>query len=125
MMTLRRLLIVDDEATLVELLAEFFRSHGFEVVTALNASEGLAEVSRNRPSVILMDGVMPGLTGWDVLRQLKTEPRTRQIPIVMMTGHIIDVARSNTLGAAALIMKPFSPPQLLETIDRVLVSGPA
>jgi CheY-like chemotaxis protein len=75
--------------------------------------------------VILMDVMMPGLTGWAALRQLKADHRTRGIPVVMMTGHIIDTSdpAGDHASVAALLMKPCTPAVLLETVDRVLGDG--
>jgi twitching motility two-component system response regulator PilH len=118
------LLIVDDEPSYTEVLAEACEERGFEVDTANTASAGVQKALQRAPTVILMDVMMPGLTGWEALRQLTTDPRTRTIPVVMMTGRQIDT--SDPVGphteAAALILKPFQPEALFEVLDRVLGS---
>ena len=116
------MLIVDDEPTYVELLAELFGDHGFDVFTAATAGDAVQKATLLTPSVILMDVMMPGLTGWEALRQLKADERTSAIPVVMMTGHIIDHAerKGPYSQAAALIMKPCTPSTVIETIDGVL-----
>jgi CheY-like chemotaxis protein len=116
------LLIVDDEVTYLEVLAEFFQEHGYRVITSASAGDGLQKAVLLTPSVILMDVMMPGLTGWAALSQLKDDPRTRDIPVVMMTGRIIDT--SDPAGphhaAAALLIKPSTPAAIIETVDRAL-----
>jgi CheY-like chemotaxis protein len=118
-------LIVDDERPYVELLAELFSEHGYKVFTAISAGDAVQKATLLTPDVVLMDVMMPGLTGGEALRQLKADPRTRDIPVVMMTGHIIDHSRSKGpyAQAAALIMKPCTPAEMIETIDAVLRQG--
>lgn len=115
-------LIVDDEESYVELLSELFGDHGFDVFTAATAGDAVQKATLLTPNVILMDVMMPGLTGWEALRQLKLDSRTSSIPVVMMTGHIIDSsdAKGPYAQAAALIMKPCTPAEVIETVDGVL-----
>jgi len=116
------LLIVDDEVTYLEVLAVFFQDHGYKVITASSAGDGLQKAVLLTPSVILMDVMMPGLTGWAALHQLKLDPRTRDIPVVMMSGRTIDT--SDPTGphraATALLMKPSTPQTIIETVARAL-----
>lgn len=115
-------LIVDDEASYVELLAELFGNHGFDVFTAASAGDGVQKATLLTPDVILMDVMMPGRTGLEALRQLKDDARTHAIPVVMMTGHILPPPdpKGPYSHASALIMKPCTPVEMIETVDRVL-----
>jgi CheY-like chemotaxis protein len=74
-----------------------------------------------RPNAVLMDLTLSGLSGWDALKALKADPRTSEIPVVIMTGHLVDTAANGPhLQAAAVLMKPFLPMKLFETLDRVI-----
>jgi two-component system, chemotaxis family, response regulator PixH len=115
------LLIVDDEPTYLQLLACFCGDHGYEVATSAAAGDGVQKALLLNPGVILMDVTMPGLTGWAALQQLKSDPRTSTIPVVMMTGNFVDTSASNgpQAQASAVLMKPIPPAVLIETLERV------
>jgi twitching motility two-component system response regulator PilH len=120
----RSLLIIDDEPGYLWLLAEMCGDHGFEVSTAGTAEEGLRKAQAGRPSVILMDLTMPGLGGCEALRRLTAHgAETQDIPVVLMTGRLIDGAEREGLHAAAAILaKPIELTTLVETLDQVLAS---
>ena len=81
-----RVLIVDDSPTALYLLRTVFESEHYDVVTATDGIEGLDEVHRRAPDLIVTDSVMPGLDGFALLRRLRADPATRQIPVVMLTS---------------------------------------
>jgi CheY-like chemotaxis protein len=113
-------LVVDDEKSCLDILVKLLENHGFDVATASTAAEGLQKARLLLPTAILMDVVMPTQTGPDALRLLKADPRTQGIPIVMMTGHIVNTADPEFKGAAGFLAKPITPSRLISTIDRVL-----
>jgi CheY-like chemotaxis protein len=116
-------LIIDDEAGYLWLLENLCSEHGFEVITAESAGDGIQKAVLLTPQVILMDVTMAGQTGWEALRQLKTDPRTSAIPVVMMTGHLIDISDPDGphVAAWALLTKPIMPATLIETLQRALI----
>jgi two-component system cell cycle response regulator DivK len=120
-------LVVDDDVNTRDAYAEYLRLNGFVVVTAGSGLEGLEIAKRARPDVILMDAVMPGMEGWTVIKLLKADPRTRAIPVVLLTGHTqpSDYARARECGADALIAKPCVPEELVRVLkDMVRRAGP-
>ena len=81
-----RVLVVDDSPTALYLLRTVFESEQYDVVTATDGNEGLDEVHRRAPDLIVTDSVMPGLDGFALLRRLRENPATRLIPVVMLTS---------------------------------------
>jgi two-component system cell cycle response regulator DivK len=115
-------LVVDDDVNAREAYAEYLRLNGFEVVTAGDGLEAL-EIARSAlPDVVLLDAELPGIEGWRVLEELKADPRTRAIPVVLLTGHTLpaDYARARACGAEALIAKPCVPDELVRRLKSVV-----
>ncbi len=81
-----RVLVVDDSPTALYLLRTVFEGEQYDVVTATDGIEGLDEVHRRAPDLIVTDSVMPGLDGFALLRRLRDDPATRRIPVVMLTS---------------------------------------
>jgi DNA-binding NtrC family response regulator len=116
----QRLLIVDDEASIRDMLAFFFHKRGFEVLTASNFTEGLASSQRSSPDLILCDIKMPDGNGLDLLRKVKAEsPKT---PVIMITAHTStpDAIEAMKAGAVDYIAKPFNIEELGLIVDRAL-----
>lgn len=121
-MTEPTVLIVDDETDVSEVLTFSLRREGFRVITAAEAAEGLACATAEDPDVILLDVMMPGISGWEMLERLKADDATRSIPVVMLTvlGEPRYVERAEALDAAGFIRKPFKPDEVVRTIHTVL-----
>jgi DNA-binding NtrC family response regulator len=116
----QRLLIVDDEASIRDMLAFFFHKRGFEVQTASNFTEGLAAALRSTPDLVLSDIKMPDGNGLDLLRKIKAEsPKT---PVIMITAHTStpDAIEAMKAGAVDYIAKPFNVEELGLIVDRAL-----
>jgi signal transduction histidine kinase/DNA-binding response OmpR family regulator len=100
-----RVLVVDDDQTARELMRRLLAKEGFDVITATDGREGLELARKFEPSVITLDVMMPGLDGWDVLKELKTDPALADIPVIMVT--MLDESdRGYSLGAADFMTKP-------------------
>jgi signal transduction histidine kinase/DNA-binding response OmpR family regulator len=100
-----RVLVVDDDHTARELMRRLLAKEGFDVITATDGQEGLELARRFEPSVITLDVMMPGLDGWDVLKELKADPALADIPVIMLT--MLDESdRGYRLGAADYMTKP-------------------
>jgi len=119
---MKRILVVDDEKDLLDLITYNLQRNGFDVVTSQNGNEALEVAVRENPDLILLDLMLPGLAGTEVARRLKSDPRTAQIPLVMLTakGEETDVVVGLTLGADDYITKPFSMKILLARLSVVL-----
>ncbi len=117
-----RVLVVDDEEDILELVRYNLSSEGYEVVTAVTGEAALDAARSAEPDLIVLDLMLPGIDGLDVARILKEDPRTRGIPIVMLTarGEEADVVRGLELGADDYLAKPFSPRILAARVGAVL-----
>jgi diguanylate cyclase (GGDEF)-like protein len=103
-----RILVIDDEKTNLMVLNQLL-STDYTVLTAKSGAEGLDRVARERPDLILLDIVMPGMNGFEVLKTLKDSPETRSIPVIIITGldNEMDEEKGLQLGAVDYISKPF------------------
>src|SRR5208282_1159852 len=116
------ILIVEDEAALVELLRYNFEQEGFRVSAAADGEEALVMVSEDLPDLIVLDWMLPLMSGLDVCRQLRRRAETRNIPIIMLTarGEEGDRIRGLNSGADDYMTKPFSPRELIARVRAVL-----
>jgi response regulator RpfG family c-di-GMP phosphodiesterase len=120
-----KILLVDDEPALRELLRATFEGADVTVDEAASGAEAEARVRRRRPDVIVLDLRMPGMSGAELSERLKADERTRTIPIVLLTGADPEEARrAQRAGAQALVRKPFSPLDLLTVVERVAGHSP-
>ncbi|MGB9597307.1 MAG: response regulator transcription factor [Candidatus Poribacteria bacterium] len=117
-----KILIVDDEPDIVETLSFMLQARNFDVVTASDGLEALSKVKSERPDLVLLDIMMPGMDGYDVCVKLKTDKETKNIPIVMLTarGENEAVIRAHKSGANDYIVKPFTLPTLVNKLNRLL-----
>lgn len=117
-MTARRALVVDDEGILRRLIRTVLESGGYDVIEANDGETGLLLAGRERPDVIVLDVMMPGMDGFEVCRRLDHSVSK----VVMLTARDDAGTEETALasGADAFMTKPFSPNELLEVIDRVL-----
>ena len=117
-----RVLIVEDETALVELRRYNLEQSGFRVSVAYDGEEALASVQEDVPDLVLLDWMLPLMSGIEVCRQLRRRPETRGIPIIMLTarGEEGDKLRGLDSGADDYVTKPFSPSELIARIRAVL-----
>lgn len=113
--------MIDDDAVIVQLLRVNFEMDDYEVVTALDGDAGLEMAVRDPPDVILLDVMMPKLSGLAVARRLRQDDRTARVPIVFLSAkaQANDVLAGEALGDA-YVTKPFDPFELLERVGRLL-----
>lgn len=120
---MRRIMIVDNEPDIVYLVKKMLEKKGYEVTQASNGRECLQKINKEKPDLVLMDVIMPGIDGWEVARKLKRNNKTKNIPVAMFTimndeEHVkksFEYARADEH-----IGKPFSRDEMLATIERVL-----
>lgn len=120
-----RILIVDDEPGMIEILEINLAHEGYNVTGVLNGPEALVQARANPPALIILDVMMPGMNGWQVLEQLQADPRTAEIPVVMLTvmAQSEDVVKGLEKGAIEYITKPFHISAVSETVKLVLGKG--
>lgn len=117
-----RVLVVEDDDDLAHIISRNLELAGHAVEVAGDGSAGLAAAQRSQPHVILLDVMMPVMDGWEVLRELKQDPTTREIPVVMLTAlaEERDVIQGHLRGAVRYMTKPFEMRELLETVTEAL-----
>lgn len=117
-----RILIVDDEEHILELLKFNFENSGYKVDTATNGIDALKKVKNDLPNLILLDLMLPGLDGYDVCKEIRKDNNTQNIPIIMTTAKSeeLDKILGLELGADDYITKPFSVRELLARVKAVL-----
>jgi two-component system phosphate regulon response regulator PhoB len=117
-----KVLIIEDDADIQQLLSHHFQQAGFRIEACANGSEGLKRAREKRPDLIVLDLMLPGMDGFEVCRTLKKEPDTKGIPVIMLTakGEEIDKVVGFELGADDYLTKPFSPRELLLRTKAVL-----
>jgi CheY-like chemotaxis protein len=116
------ILVVDDYEDAREMYAEYLRFCGFRVAEARNGNEALEQAFTLKPDLILMDLSLPGMDGWEATRQLKADDRTRNIPVVALTGHALAGASEGAkrAGCDSFVTKPCLPDDLVVEVRRML-----
>jgi CheY-like chemotaxis protein len=124
--TLGRVLVVDDDEVIRQLIAVNLQLEGFDVVTAVDGQDCLEKVCSVRPDVITLDVMMPRLDGWVTAVKLRDDPATRDIRVVMITARAQehDVRRGEEIGVDAYVTKPFDPAELIRTVRELAGAGP-
>src|SRR5947209_4023981 len=119
------ILVVEDEKDLLDLLQFNLRQAGFETLAAQDGGQALALVRNRVPDLVLLDLMLPGVPGTEVCRQLKTSPRTKNVPVIMLTarGEEVDRVVGFELGADDFVTKPFSLRELVLRVRAVLRRG--
>jgi CheY-like chemotaxis protein len=116
------ILVVDDYDDAREMYSEYLQFCGFRVAEARNGNEALERAFAVKPDLILMDLSLPGMDGWEATRQLKADERTRQIPVVALTGHALAGASEGAkkAGCDSFVTKPCLPDDLVVEVRRML-----
>jgi CheY-like chemotaxis protein len=117
-----RVLIIDDEPDVLLLCRLNLQQQGREVLEASDGSTALALARERHPDVIVLDLMLPGITGYEVLETLKQDAATSDIPVLVLTAKSLraDRERSQGLGAAGFLTKPFLPSDLCEMVDSLI-----
>ena len=121
-MTRARILVVDDEEDILELLSYNLSRNGFEVETVASGEAALAAVARRKPDLMVLDLMLPGVDGLEVCRQIRRHEATSDLPVLMLSarGDEADIVAGLELGADDYVAKPFSPRVLTARIKAVL-----
>lgn len=117
-----RVLVVDDEPDVVMIIKTTLQAEGYDVVSANNGKDALEEAFETRPDLIVLDVMMPGMTGFDVLKELKANESTATVPIVMLTGvsEKSKIQEAIQSGIDYYVVKPFDFDDLLSKIKQAL-----
>lgn len=119
-----RILVCDDDPLLVQLVEFRLRAKDFEVETAADGEEALATIRNNPPDLVVLDAMMPGIDGFELLVRIKEDDQLAKIPVVMLTARKgeKDIVSALERGAADYLVKPFIPDELLARIQRILAT---
>lgn len=117
----KKILAVDDERHIVRLVEVNLQRAGYEVVTAYDGREALEKVKSETPDLIVLDVMMPYMDGFEVLKNLKADPATAEIPVIMLTAKAqdADIFRGWSSGVDCYLTKPFNPMELLTFVKRI------
>ena len=118
----KHILIVDDYRDAVDIWALYLRSMGYEVSTASNGAEAIAQAERLLPDLIVLDLELPEVSGFDAAKHLRANPETSGIPLIAATGysHRGQLDRAREAGFDQIVIKPTDPDALVEEIERLL-----
>lgn len=123
---IKRILCVEDEPDMIELIRLILARHGFEVIGANGGIEGARMIPEIMPDLILLDIMMPDLDGWEVYQQIKADEKTKDIPVIIVTAKAQNIDKVLGLHIAKVddyISKPFTPDELFESVNTVLTKG--
>src|SRR6202165_4263032 len=117
-----RIMVVEDEEALTTLLRYNLEAEGYEVETVARGDDADTRLKEHIPDLVVLDWMLPGLSGIELCRRLRTRPESRQLPIIMLTarGEESERVRGLTTGADDYIVKPFSVPELLARVRGLL-----
>ena len=119
----KRILYIDDKIEMISLTRIFLRQKGFEVLGALGGTQGLETIKQEKPDLVLLDLVMPGMSGWEVYEKMQADTEMARIPVIFVSASARDLSlEAKWRGMSSVvdtIAKPFAPRALVEIIKRV------
>jgi len=121
-----KILIIEDDRFLIKLYANKLRRDGFEIMEAISGEEGLNKILREKPDLVVLDLVLPQKSGFEILSEIKMNPETKNIPVIILSnlGQETDIKKGLSLGAVAYLIKTdFSINQLPEIVKEHLVKS--
>ena len=119
----KHILCIEDEPEMIDLIRIILARKGFEVSGAAGGEDGLRKVREMKPDLVLLDLMMPDIDGWEVYQQMKSEEKTKDIPVIVVTAKAQSIDKVLGLHIAKVddyIAKPFSPEDLLASVEKVL-----
>ena len=121
----RSILVVDDELETAEMLVEMMRVVGYDVFKSSGGRQAIQMIAREKPDVVLLDIMMPGLSGLDVLRYMRSDPRLEKIPVIILSAKCMpsDILCGLDAGADLYLTKPVSCEDLRDAVEEVLSAG--
>jgi CheY-like chemotaxis protein len=119
------ILVADDDPAILDMVSRSLRKRAYRVISAIDGKEAIAQARGRRPQLVVLDVMMPQMSGWEVARALRQDPDTASIKIVMLTaiGKVTNEMTSPLYGADAYLDKPFEFAELERIIDELLTAG--
>lgn len=126
-MTEKTVLIIEDEEDAAELFAEMMRVSGFRVLKTSKSAPAISMMIAEKPDVVLLDIMMPEISGLDILRQMRRDPMLANIPVIVVTAKAMpsDIKNGMEAGASTYLTKPVGYLELKEAVERTLTNKPA
>lgn len=121
--TVKRILCIEDEPEMIDLIKLILGRRGYDVYGATGGIEGARLVREILPDLVLLDLMMPDMDGWEVYQQMKADPATRNIPVIVVTAKAQNIDKVLGLHIAKVddyIAKPFGPQELLDSVEKIL-----
>ena len=117
----KKILVVDDDRHIVRLVEVNLLRAGYDVITAFDGLEALRKIESEKPDLVVLDVMMPFMDGFEVLRNMKANPETDEIPVIMLTGKAqdADVFRGWQSGVDVYLTKPYRPQELLRFVKKI------
>jgi len=117
-----KVLVADDELHIIHVVAIKLRNNGYEVISAGNGAEAYELACREKPDVVVTDYQMPLMTGIELIEKMRGQDGTRDIPVILLTARSFAITpeMQESLGVSSCLSKPFSPKELLKTIQDIL-----
>lgn len=121
----KRILLVEDEANILEAIGFILSRDGWDVLGHGKGETALSEIDRVAPDLVVLDVMLPGRSGFDILKELREQVHTRSLPVLMLTakGQARDREQAMALGADGFLIKPFSNGELLSEVRRLAAGG--
>jgi two-component system alkaline phosphatase synthesis response regulator PhoP len=118
----KKIMVVDDEPYIARVIKFKLEQEGYSVISANDGQSGLQKIKEEKPDMVLLDVMMPGLSGYEVCQKIKQDAELAGIPVVILTakGQERDREQGLTMGASDYITKPFSPNRLLELVKNMI-----
>jgi CheY-like chemotaxis protein len=125
-MTEKTVLIIEDEEDAAELFAEMMRVSGFRVLKTSKSTPAISMMTTEKPDIVLLDIMMPEISGLDILRQMRRDPTLANIPVIVVTakGMPSDIKNGMEAGASTYLTKPVGYLELKEAVERALANKP-
>ena len=119
----KKILLVDDEPGIRRILRIFLEVEGFQVLEAVNATQAFRAIGEERPDVVILDVILFGTTGFEICEKIKSDPKTRDIFVILFTALTkdSDVAEGERVGADLYLMKPLNPRDIVERVKSIFV----
>jgi DNA-binding response OmpR family regulator len=120
----KKILLVEDDPSVLRAISFILEKEGYQVLTAINGLDGLRKAKEEKPDLLILDVMLPGLDGFEVCHRLRAETQTAQLPILMLSakGQAADKAMGLSVGANEYLTKPVERSVLLSTIETLLAA---
>ena len=119
----KKILVVEDDKFLRELIAQKLIKEGYDIAEAVDGEKGIKAVEDEKPDLVLLDLILPGIDGFDVLSKMKEDPKMAQVPVIILSnlGQKDDIERGLKIGAADYLIKAhFTPGEIIEKVKTIL-----